>query len=227
MGLFTDIKNKVNPNTIEDIKGAINKHGGLARSNRFNVIITPPTQTLLNLDLQSLAVSAISGNFSIGNLFNDPREFSLLCESCSFPGRQIQTLDYTTFRNPRKVPYQYVNEDITFTFHVTTDHYMKKVWERWQQSIIDPKKYLIEYDDKYQSDIVIQQLDSKNLPTYGILLKNAYPTGVNSIALDNNADGPQKLSVTVTYEDFEPQGAIATMISGARNTIVNTLRRII
>jgi len=227
MGLFTDIKNKVNPNTIEDIKGAINKHGGLARSNRFNVIITPPTQTLLNLDIQSLAVSAISGNFSVGNLFNDPREFSLLCESCSFPGRQITTLDYTTFRNSRKIPYQYANEDITFSFHLTSDFYMKKVWERWQQSIIDPKKYLIEYDDKYQSDIIIQQLDSKNLPTYGVLLKNAYPIGVNSVALDNNAEGPQKLSVTVTYEDFEPQGAIASMISGARNTIVNTLRRII
>jgi hypothetical protein len=228
MGLFTDIKNKINPNTVEDIKASINKHGGVARSNRFNVIITPPTQTLLNLDLESLASSALSGNFGLGSLINDPREFSILCESCSFPGRQVTTLDYTTFRNSRKIPYAYANEDITFSFHLTTDYYMKKVWERWHQSIIDPETYLIEYDDKYQSDIIIQQLDRNNLPVYGVLLKNAYPVGINSIELSNGTENEgEKLSVTVTYEDFEPQGAISTMVSGVRNTITSSLRRII
>ena len=54
--------------TIEDLKSTIVKKGGLAKANRFNVIFTPPTQSLLNLDPQQIISSAISGNFSAKKL---------------------------------------------------------------------------------------------------------------------------------------------------------------
>jgi len=43
--------------TIEDLKATISKKGGLARSNRFNVIFTPPKQSLLNLTAQQHYIS--------------------------------------------------------------------------------------------------------------------------------------------------------------------------
>ena len=50
--------------SIERLKSLISKKGGLAKANRFNVMFTPPTQSLLNLDLQGMISSAISGNFN-------------------------------------------------------------------------------------------------------------------------------------------------------------------
>ena len=105
MGLFKDIKNTINPSTIDDLKATIGKRGGISQPNRFSITMTPPTQTLLNLDLQSMAASALSGTFSLGGLVNDPRDITILCESCSLPGRLIQTGDYDSIgRNPRKYP---------------------------------------------------------------------------------------------------------------------------
>ena len=35
--------------TIDKLKSVVGKRGGLSKSNRFNVIFTPPTQSLINL----------------------------------------------------------------------------------------------------------------------------------------------------------------------------------
>ena len=58
---------------IDDLKSTFNKHGGLAQTNRFHVIFTPPEQSLLNLDFQSIVSQSLSGGFNLKNLVNDPR----------------------------------------------------------------------------------------------------------------------------------------------------------
>lgn len=230
MALLNQLKNIVNPNTIDDFKSSISKHGGLAKTNRFAVIITPPQQTLLNLDLQEIARSALSGTFSLGSLVNDPRDMALLCESTSLPGRQITTVDYASNQDwfTSKIPYGYTTDDVSMVFTLSTDYYMRKIFDRWQASIVSQKDYRVSYESKYYSDVIIQQLDEKNLPTYGIKLRNAFPVTVQSVPLDNNAtDQYQKLSVTWAYEDFEEQGSLKTLINGVRNQVVGTLRRLI
>ena len=92
MSIIDGIKRAFNPSSVDDFKATIGRRSGLARQNRFAIFMTPPGQTLLNLDLQNAAANLISGSFSLGSLVNDPRDIALLCESCQFPGRQIQTL---------------------------------------------------------------------------------------------------------------------------------------
>ena len=82
--------------SIEKLKTLVSKKGGLAKANRFNVMFTPPTQSLLNLNLQSAIGSYISGNFNARNFINDPRDISLLCDSVTIPAKQVATLDYQT-----------------------------------------------------------------------------------------------------------------------------------
>jgi hypothetical protein len=114
--------------SINDLKSSIATHGGLAHTNRFAVYMAPPTAALFNLDLQNILVSLVSGNFKARNLISDPRDITILCESCTLPGRQIMTLDYQTFRQPEKLPYGYINEDVTFSFLLTNDYYVKKLF---------------------------------------------------------------------------------------------------
>ena len=220
MSLFTDIASTISPGSIDDLKSAIGKRGGLAKTNRFAIFMSPPSQSLLNIDIQDIAISAISGTFNPMSLINDPRDIGLLCESCSIPGRQIQTLDHSHFRQTVKIPNSYFNEDVTFSFHLTNDYYMKKMFDRWSSLIIDPETYKLNYDVEYKRDITIQQLNEKNVPVYGIKLKNAYPITINSIDLNNSSENSiQKLSVTITYEDFEPEGGLSSALSGIKNAI--------
>ena len=80
-------------NSVDDIKSLIAKKGGVARQNRFQVIFTPPSVSLLNLNPEVLVGSLVSGSFKVKNLLNDPRDISLLCMSAQLPGRQITTTD--------------------------------------------------------------------------------------------------------------------------------------
>jgi hypothetical protein len=207
-------------NSINDLKASISKHGGLAQGNRFAIYMQPPAASLLNLDLQGSIASAVSGTFKLGSLINDPRDMSLLCESCTLPGRQITTIEYQSVRQSNKVPYGYFNEDVTFTYLLTQDYYIKKIFDKWAEMVIDTKNYRARYQNEYATDVVIQQLNKKNIPIYGVRLKKAYPITVNEIALDNNAENtPQKLSVTMTYEDFVIEGAVTSAVSSIKTAI--------
>lgn len=220
MSLFNDIADTVNPSTIDAFKATIGKRQGLARANRFAIFMSPPSSSLLNLDIESIGASLVSGSFDPRSLVNDPRDIALLCESCQIPGRQITTLDYSLIRQQLKVPNGYLNEDITFVFHLTNDYYMRNIFDKWSQIVIDQVTYRVSYASQYKRDITIQQLNEQNIPVYGVKLKNAFPVTIQSIDLNNtSADTTQKLSVTFTYEDFEPEGAISSALSGIKNAV--------
>ena len=221
MSFLDKIKNTVNPTTIDDFKSVIGKRAGLARGNRFMVYMTPPQQSLLNIDLENIAITALSGNFKATSMINDPRDIALLCNSCLLPGKQIETLDFNQggFRQLAKHPTGYAKEDVEFEFHLTNDYYIKKMFDKWLGLIVDPETYLKNYDATYQVDITIQQLNEQNLPVYGVTLKNAFPVTVNSTALSSESSDTQKLSVTMTYEDFEPAGGVSSTFGGIKNTI--------
>ena len=97
---------------------------------------------------------------------------------------------------------------------------MKKMFDKWSSMIINPDSYKLNYNADYQRDVVIQQLNEKNIPVYGIKLLNAYPVSVQAVDLNNSTqDGIQKLSVTMTYEDFVPEGGLSSALSGIKNAI--------
>lgn len=206
--------------SINDMKGTLVKHGGVAQVNRFAVYMQPPAASLLNIDVQNILVSLVSRSFKASSLVNDPRDIGILCESCSLPGRQIVTMDYQSNKQSVKVPYGFINEDVTFTFLLTHDYYVKKMFDKWSNLVIDVDKYRVRYQNEYTTDVVIQQLNKENLPVYGIKLKNAYPITFSSITLDNNAENTiQKFSVTMTYENFEEEGAVASAVSSVKTAI--------
>jgi hypothetical protein len=228
-GLIKKVENTINPNSIDDFKSTISKRNGLAVANRFLIMVQPPSQTLLNFNVGALVKKALFGQkINASDFINDPRDIAMLCESCSLPGRQIQTIDYSSYRQAVKVPTYYANEDITMTFHLTNDYYIRKVFDKWHALVLNPESYLLGYNKEFCADIIIQQLDQNNLPVYAVKLKNAYPVGINSVTLDNTAsDTTQRLVVQITYEDFEQQGAIGSTVSGVKNFIQGSLRKLI
>lgn len=159
------------------------------------------------------------------------------------------TIDYQAHKQVIKVPYGFMNEDVTFTFLLTGDYHVKKVFDAWSEAIINFSDYRAKYLEDHVSTIQIYQTVNDNtispgsgdteqvsgagaapvsgngldnqgksiLPAfkvageavsepkiYGVRLINAYPVTISGVNLDNTAENTiQKLSVIMTYENFE------------------------
>jgi hypothetical protein len=206
--------------SIDKIKSVLSKKGGIAPTNRFNVFFTPPGAiTLLRSPdknnvvggLLSQVGNAVTGNFDKRNLVPDPRDISILCESVTLPGRSLSTMDYQGASQSVKVPYTYIDADVEMTFILTNDYYMRVMFDNWISSIFDTDLYRAGYKNDYAVDVVIQQLNQKNVPVYGVKLENAYPIDMAAINLSNAEEsGVQKITVTFAYDRYVPEGTLST-----------------
>lgn len=167
----------------------ISGRNGLAKANRFSISFSPRVNTSLLID-----------------------EIDILCESCSFPGKQIMTNEYTSVKKSEKIVYNYLVDDVTFVFHLTGDYAIKKMFEDWANYIVDSRRFRKEYNNMFVTDVKINQLDNYDKIIYSVTLMNAYPTTINSIELSNTSENQsQRLTVTMTYEDyFENRLNVAT-----------------
>lgn len=163
--------------TIDSLKAAIGGRGGINQPNRFEITFNPPGGGLNGQDI------------------------TLLCESVSIPGYQINTFDYPfeAVLNSVKVPNGYIYEDVQCTFIVTNDYVIKKIFDKWKKSIITDE-FRLNYAFSYERDVKIASLDQQNKKVYEVTLENAYPVTVASIELNNGSVNEiTKLVVTFTY----------------------------
>jgi len=205
--------------SIDNLKSLISKKGGVAPSNRFNVIFTPPSQSLLNLDPQAIIGSVVSGNFSPQNLINDPRDISILCQSVQLPGRNISTFDHQDYKQSNKFPYTFIDEDITITFLLTNDYYMRKMFDNWMSNIFSTDAYVVGYKKDYSVDVIIQQLDQNNTPVYGVKLEKAFPINMDAIELNQETQDLIRMSVTFAYDKYVPEGPLSSTVSAIRSAL--------
>lgn len=203
--------------SIDKLTSTIGKRGGLAKPNRFQIIFTPPQGGLLSA---GGLIGALTSGGGLKSMINDPRDISLLCENVVLPGRQVSTLDYIAEKQSVKVPYTFINEDVQCSFLLTNDYYMKTMFDGWLESVFDSNKYKAKFKKDFTSDVVIQQLNEKNVPIYGVRLENAFPTTVAGITLDNNSESAvQKLNVTFSYDNYVPEGPLSSTLSGLRSAL--------
>ncbi len=207
------------PVGIDALKSTIGRRGGVARNNRFAVYITHPSgkQGLINTDITGI-ISNVAGSLMSGGkvdpftLFNDPRDMFLLCESTQLPGKRIATMESFTTHKSIKKPYSYLVDEVTFTFLLTNDYYIKKYFDSWQDMIVGNNDKKIAYKEEYTTDLTIQQIGGSNdvVPAYSVKLKNVFPIAVNAVELSNTAENTVALcSVTMSFDDWEEQGLVA------------------
>jgi hypothetical protein len=167
-------------NPVDDIKAVVGNQGGFARTNFFAVTFNGP--------------SSISP---------DPVIVNALCESAQLPGRSISTFEHGMIRHAIKRPYGYINDDVTLTFYVTNDFYIKKLWEAWLNTVINDVNDKVGYRDDYAQDIVISVLNLNHNEIHQVTLTKAYPITINAIELNNGSENElMRLTVTLTYEDY-------------------------
>jgi len=204
------------PVSIDTLKSTINRRGGVARPNRFGVYITHPSKninSLLNFNPANLLSNLISGQgVNIGDFIQDPRDMFLLCRNVTMPGKRISTTEATHNHHLSKKPYSAVTDEVTMSFMLTNDYYIKKYFDMWQEMIIDTSRehYKTFYKSEYTTDVIIQQLSASNdvVPGYTIKLQNAYPIQVGAVELSSEGEGLLEISITWEYDNFKSIGLV-------------------
>jgi len=107
-------------------------------------------------------------------------------------------------RQTEKMPTGYMNEEVVFTFLLTNQYSMKRIFESWLDTVLNVNRYRAAYKNDYSADVVIQQLDKENTVVYEVKLKEAFPITVSAIGFDNAAENSvQKMTVTMAFTDYE------------------------
>lgn len=170
--------------SIQNFKTVLVRNKGLTKANRFRVEFT----------------SIPDWNGSTTQL----NDLTVFCTAVSMPGKTIETLDYSLYRNKYKVPTGYIHDDVTITFNLSQNYLAKEALDKWQNYIIDESEYLLKYDSEYKRDINIYQLDELDKNIYTVKLKNAYPTTVQAIEFsDESTDTISTISATFSFDTIE------------------------
>lgn len=112
------------------------RHGGYAKSSKFDVRISLP--------------SAVTG-------LGTTEELALQCESAELPGYVVNTSEVKLYGAPTYVAATPSFGEITLTFICAGDLWEKKLFDAWINYIIPKDSYLVQYKENYQTNIIIYQ----------------------------------------------------------------------
>ena len=157
----------------------------LARTNRFEVIITPP-KIAQRKDKSELA--------------------SLFCEVSNLPPLNINVKAFKMYgpNHQRPIGSDYGGDGLSMTFHLDSGMTIKKFFDDWMEGIVTRDTYNVNYQDNYATSILLKQLrpsqDVKDDVMYEIELIEAFPRSMNIVEFNNSAQNQtQRLTVVFAY----------------------------
>ena len=210
----------------------INKSGGPARANRYDVIIPLP-QYINNFVTNSIIDKLVALRDSviqdvtyalpgfIGTLIGqDPissqaltanpettRHLAMMCEGAEMPGKTLITEKVKIYGPGFQVPYLTDYKDMNLTFLCTNNFSERKIFDRWMEAIIPSDTNNARSPrgatSRYLSNITITQYDETVNRIYAVQLVDAFPTGIAPQPLAWNDDGFQRLTVNFSYQRYK------------------------
>ena len=183
---------------VNEMLGTINGVGGLTKSSKFIVRITPPAS------LRGL----------------NSTDFQFLCDSAALPGISMQTdeIRMSGYGNIEKRPYAPIFQDVNLTFFCDSNARVLKFFQQWVQSVyafndnsnpngvvktLPPNTFA--YPKDYFGIVEIEHYDDSGPGQSGegivlYSLNEAYPVSIGDIALDwNNENQLTKIPITFSY----------------------------
>ena len=122
------------PYSVEDIKSAVSDGKGFARGNLFKV-----------------RLPSIDPRANVKNL-------NLLCKNVQLPARQLNVTARQIGMTTANIVNGFSSQDISMTFRMLNNPYVKDYFDFWQSKIVDHNKYEVGYYRDYAQDITISLL---------------------------------------------------------------------
>lgn len=202
--------------SVDEIKAIASVKLGFARPNQF--LITLP-------DLGGVS----------------SRELNVLCANVNLPGKQVLTADRRIGMEFQKVAYGYAVDDVTMTFYCMNDYGVKKYFDAWRAITVGEEIGELKYKSDYAKTITIHQLRkplvglSKALgplranigigggSVYSVELREAFPTTMQAIELNNDLDGLVQLSVQISYTNWYTAEAQQNFLNASLSSPIGSI----
>ena len=180
---------------LDEVLAEYHSKDGFAKTNRWEIIITPPTGNRGGSG-GNIFAPIMSANTGEGVT----QKVGIMCEAFSFPGRNLTTTPDSNLYGPeREMVNGYTFGDISSTFRLSSDHKEKQFFDTWQRLAYNPQDFSIGYYYDYVGEIRLYQLDEQDRRRYGIKLLECFPKTVDQMAVTQSTGDLQRVSVTWAY----------------------------
>lgn len=190
---------------------------GLARTNRFQVLIPVPTIPSLTSAAEDDSADSVFGKiggyvkeafkviriFTGGGTAEYTRGLDLMCSQTELPGKTINTSETKYNGDVHKIGNSLMYGNHQFVFKVSRDMYEKTIIDQWMNMVVDPETHEISYLDEYAVSINIFQLDESDEIMQAIELVDAFPVMLNPLTLSNSEhNNTHELMVQFAYRKW-------------------------
>lgn len=138
----------------------------------------------------------------------NPESLDVMCDSVTWPGRQISTNEVFTDMKASRRAYAFINDDVTVSFILSNDWYAWDYLNQWHESVIGnisgQNDFTVNFKEDYQRQIVIRHIDESGKFRKEVVLKGAFPTTLSSLELANqNENTVLRVTATFSYENWQ------------------------
>jgi len=179
LGINSGIRKK---NSIAEFQASLNRSGGMARSNRYEVEITAHRD---------------HPGGSTNNTIN------LHCSTITMPGHNLEQQTQKLGSEPATEIVQghdYAG-NITATFYLDANLETKSWFDKWQEMTFDRDTHKVKYYENYIGEMNIYQLGNDGERAYGIKCMEVYPATIGGIEYAyESTDTIALLSVEFAYK---------------------------
>ena len=179
LGINSGIRKK---NSIAEFQASLNRSGGMARSNRYEVEITAHRD---------------HPGGSTNNTIN------LHCSTITMPGHNLEQQTQKLGSEPAieiVQGHEYAG-NITATFYLDANLETKSWFDKWQEMTFDRDTHKVKYYETYIGEMNIYQLGNDGERAYGIKCTEVYPATIGGIEYAyESTDTIAILSVEFAYK---------------------------
>jgi hypothetical protein len=216
---------------LQRFQAQINQGEGMARPNRFYVIINPPQKLITTPGHDFDVVPNTSNDLNSGTMREN---MQMMCNKITMPSRDINTAPHKTYGPKREMPYAYsFSGEIEMTFFGDKFLRQRMFWENWQKTIFNNETHDMKYYDNYVGSIDIFQLgqfdakaDDDARVTYAVRLYEVYPQVISPIEYTYGANNTiVEVPVTLNFRNWinltidQVNGATIGQAAGDKPTI--------
>ena len=174
--------------TIQNFIASMGKAKGFARTSKYAVVITPPTNLGRLIDeaetSESISLTDESQLLDMRSMASQVgRQLNLHCNSVSLPGHDLQAQDMQHGSAPGRqmVTSHDYQGTIAATFYLDSHLRERHFFEKWQKMAVNTNTHKANYYDDYIGSMEIFQLDGNGEITYGIKATEVYPSTIAGI----------------------------------------------
>ena len=119
------------------MKNLVSSSGGVAKANQYRIELSAE---------------------------NNAKRMDTMCRAVNMPGRQILTTERRIGITTKLIPYGYAKENVSMTFTVLNDSYVRYYFESWMNKIVNNNSYEVGYYNDFTRQITVKQMAAGKFP---------------------------------------------------------------